>query len=135
MSMLMCLWSSFVLCSLTLCEATARSTKLRNMQSFKSVFCQKKEARLLLTTLPCLTDHEKQSKSGSLKSLPKFVSKRSRQENAYKAPKLQSVVLPALHLKLSRSLTNFQTARQDRLSLSCTHAKNGDAAVTITAKK
>ena len=39
---------------LTLCEATARSTKLRKQQSYKSVFYQKKEALLLITTLPCL---------------------------------------------------------------------------------
>ena len=40
--------------SLTLCEATARSTKFRKLQSYKSVFYQKKEALLLITTLPCL---------------------------------------------------------------------------------
>ena len=39
---------------LTLCEATARSTKLRKMQFYKSVFYQKKEALLLFTTSPCL---------------------------------------------------------------------------------
>ena len=39
---------------LTLCEATARSTKLRKKQSYKSVFYQKKEALLLITTLPYL---------------------------------------------------------------------------------
>ena len=39
---------------LTLCEATARSTKLRKMQFFKSVFYQKNEALLFITTLPCL---------------------------------------------------------------------------------
>ena len=37
-----------------LCEATARSTKLGKMQSYKSVFYQKREALLLITTLPCL---------------------------------------------------------------------------------
>ena len=40
--------------TLTLCEATARSTILRKMQSYKSVFYQKKEALLFTTTLPCL---------------------------------------------------------------------------------
>ena len=40
--------------SLTLCEATASSTKLRKMQSYKSVFYQKTEALLPTTTLPCL---------------------------------------------------------------------------------
>ena len=39
---------------LTLCEVTDKSTKLRKMQSYKSVFYQKKEALLLITTLPCL---------------------------------------------------------------------------------
>ena len=39
---------------LTLCEATARSTKLRKMQFYKSVFYQKNEALLFITTLPYL---------------------------------------------------------------------------------
>ena len=39
---------------LTLCEATARGTKLRKMQFYRSVFYQKNEALLLITTLPCL---------------------------------------------------------------------------------
>ena len=39
---------------LTLCEATARSTKLRKMHFYKSVFYQKNEALLFITTLPCL---------------------------------------------------------------------------------
>ena len=47
---------------------------------------------------------------GTLKGLPKIVSKRSHQEEYLPsiAPKPHSVFLPALHLKLSRSLTNFQ---------------------------
>ena len=49
-----CLRSVFCVLVLTLCEATARSTKLRKKQSYKSVFYQKKEALLLITTLPCL---------------------------------------------------------------------------------
>ena len=58
------------------------------MQSYKSVFYQKKEAPLLITiynlTLSesfCLTDHEKNPKNpkvrGTLKGLPKTLSKRS----------------------------------------------------------
>ena len=43
-----------LLSSLTLCETTARSTKLRKKQSYKSVFYLKNEALLLITTLPCL---------------------------------------------------------------------------------
>ena len=39
---------------LTLCEATARSTKLRKMQFNQSVFYQKNEALLFITNLPCL---------------------------------------------------------------------------------
>ena len=40
--------------ALILCEATARSTKLRKMQFYKIVFYQKNEALLFITTLPCL---------------------------------------------------------------------------------
>ena len=39
---------------ITLCEATARSTKFRKLQSYKNDFYQRKEALLLNTTLPCL---------------------------------------------------------------------------------
>ena len=46
--------SRYPFVSLTLCEATARSTKLRKMQFYKSVFYQKNEALLFITTLPCL---------------------------------------------------------------------------------
>ena len=67
---------------------------------------------LTLSESFCLTDHEKQ--------IQKFVAhwkvcqKSSQREviwmNAYIAPKPQSVLLPALHLKFSRSLTNFQAS-------------------------
>ena len=39
---------------LTLCEATVKSTKLRKLKFYKSVSYQKKDALLLVTTLPCL---------------------------------------------------------------------------------
>ena len=45
---------SLVGIGLTLCEATARSTKLRKMQFYTRVFYQKNEALLFITTLPCL---------------------------------------------------------------------------------
>ena len=50
---------------LTLCEATARSTKLRNVPSCKGVFYQKIRSIFANYSLPfsesiCLIDHEKQ---------------------------------------------------------------------------
>ena len=110
--------------SLTLCEATTRSTKLRKMQSYKRVFYQKKRStfacyNLTLSESFCLTDHEKQ--------IQKFVAhwivcqKSSQREvikkNAYIAPKSERVYLPALHLKFSRSLTNFQASQARQSSL------------------
>ena len=112
---------------LTLCEATARSTKLRKMQSYKSVFYQKKEALLLISyfaflTLSesfCLTDHEKQVQKfvSHWKVCQKSPQREVIRKNAYIAPKPQSVLLPALHLKFSRSLTNFQASQARQSSL------------------
>ena len=53
---------------------------------------------------------------GTLKSLPKIVSNFIR-KNEYIAPKPQRLLFPALHLKFSRSLKNFQAspARQSSL--------------------
>ena len=109
---------------LTLCEATARSTKLRKMQSYKSVFYQKKEALLLITTLPCLKVFVSlitKSKSKSSWHTEKFAKSRLKKEvirkSAYKAPKPQRVLLPALLLKFSRSLTNFQASPGRQSSL------------------
>ena len=73
--------------SLTLCEATASNTKLRKPQSYKSVFYQNIEA-LLLILQPYLVwkllSHWSRKTNpkvrGTLKSLPKIVSKRSHQE-------------------------------------------------------
>ena len=78
---------------LTLCEATARSTKLRKMQSYKSVFYQKKKPFCLLQ--PYLVwkflSHWSRKTSpkvrGTLKSLPKVVSKRSHQEECIQSAK------------------------------------------------
>ena len=101
---------------LTICEATARSTKLRKMQSYKSVFYQKKKRFCLLQPylIWMFLSH------WSRKTYPKFVAhwkvcqKMSQREvirkNAYIAPKPQGLLLPALHLKFSRSLTNFQAS-------------------------
>ena len=100
---------------LTLCEATDRSTKLRKKQSYKSVLSEKKEALLLITTLPCLkvfisliTKNKSKSPWHTEKFAKKRLKEKSSGRNAYKAPKPQSVLLPALHLKFSRSLINFQ---------------------------
>ena len=65
---------------------------------------------LTLSESFCLTDHEKQVQK--LVAHWKVCQKSSQREvirkNAYKAPKPQSVLLLALLLKFSRSLTNFQ---------------------------
>ena len=50
----LCTWVACGVHLLTLCEATARSTKLGKTHSYNSAFYQKKEALLLTTTLPCL---------------------------------------------------------------------------------
>ena len=88
---------------LTLCEATAKSTNLRNTISYKSVLYQKKRStfayyNLTLSKRVCLADHEKQ--------IQKFVAhwkvcQNSSQrevisENAYKAPKTAKCVAPCV---------------------------------------
>ena len=104
---------------LTLYEATARSTKCVEKFTIlpECLLSEKKRHTFLINILTlsesvCLTGHEKQ--------IPKFVAhwkvcqKSSQREiirkNAYKAPKPQRVLLRALHLKFSRSLTNFQAS-------------------------
>ena len=99
---------------LTLCQATARSTKSRKVQSYKGVFIWKRST-FAYYNLPCLEvffsliTKTNPKVCGTLKSLPKIVSKRNHQEECYKAPKPQSVLLLALHLKFSscRSLTKL----------------------------
>ena len=69
---------------LTLCEAIARSTKLRNMQFYKNVFYQRKEAVLLITTLPCLKAFVsliKRNKSKSLWHTEKFAKSRPKEQS------------------------------------------------------
>ena len=94
------------------------------MQSYKSVFYQKKctfayhnlNVSNNLSESICLTDHEKGTKSAwRSESLPKIVLTRSQQEECVQSVKPQSVLLPALHLKLCLSLTNFEgsPARQN----------------------
>ena len=90
---------------LTLCEATARSTKLRKKQSYKSVFYQKKEALLLITTLPCQV-------RGTLKSLPKVISKRSHQEQCVQSAKTTKSVASCVAsqvLQVPDKLPSFPT--------------------------
>ena len=87
---------------LTLCEATARSTKLRKMQFYKSVFYQKNEALLFITTLPCLKvfssliTKNKSKSSWHTKSLPKIVTKRSHQEECVQSAKTARCVAPCV---------------------------------------
>ena len=73
--------------TLTQCEATARSTKLRKTQSYKSVFYQEKEARLLITTLPCLKAFVSlipKNKSKSSWHTEKFAKKRLKEKSSGK---------------------------------------------------
>ena len=205
--------------ALTLCEATARSTKLRKMQFYKSVFYQKNEALLFITTLPCLKvfaslitknksksswhtekfakNRLKEKSSGRMRTkrqnrkvcsslrpissspghwrtskLPQqgrvlsdrridfqtTLSSRSQLESSAGKPFTSSwtIQTPRQELRttspqgtgMKGSATSegqkdnffcgtkvFSKGQHDRLSLSCMHAKNGDAAVTITTKK
>ena len=70
--------------SLTLCKATARSTKLRNLPSYKNFFYQRKEALLFITTLPCLkvfVSLIKKNKSKSLWHSEKFAKSRPKEKS------------------------------------------------------
>ena len=74
---------------------------------------------LTLSEFFYLTDHENKAKSSwHMKSWPKMSQKEVIRKNAYKAPKPQNVLLPAVYLKFSTSLTNFQAspARQSSTS-------------------
>ena len=92
-----CRLNKMKLTKLILCEATARSTKLRKMQFYKSVFYQKNEALLLITTLLCLKVFASPIMKtnpkvrGPLKSLPKIVSKRSHQKECVQSAKNRKV--------------------------------------------
>ena len=89
----LCVDKGFFLRLFTLCEATGRSTKLRKKQSYKSVFYQKKRSAFPLQ--PYLVwkflSHWSRKTSpkvrGTLKSLPKVVSKRSDQEECVQSAK------------------------------------------------
>ena len=210
---------SLVWIGLTLCEATARSTKLRKMQFYTRVFYQKNEALLFITTLPCLKVFASlitKNKSKSSWHTEKFAKNRpkekslgrmrTKRQNCKVCSSLRSISSSPGHWRTSKlpqqgrvlsdrridfqttlssrsqlessagkpftSSSTIQTPRQelrttspqgagmkgsatsegqkdnffcgtkvfskrqhDRLSLSCMHAKNGDAAVTITTKK
>ena len=73
------------------------------MQSYKSVFYQKErnifgDYNLTLSESFCLTDLEKQIQKvrGTLKSLPKIVSKRSQQEECVYSAKAAKCVAPCV---------------------------------------
>ena len=103
-TVVLCSYLTFVLSHslqtiyLTLCETTARSTKLRKMQSYKSVFYQKKNLFCLsqpylvwklLSHWPRKTNPKVR---GTVKSLPNIISKRSHQEEcAHTAKTAKSV--------------------------------------------
>ena len=108
----------------TLCEVTAMSTNLRKYNPTRASFIRKR------STFTCYKPYfvGKLLSHWSRKANLKFVAhwkvcqKSSQREvirkNACIAPKPQSVLLPALHLKFWRSLTNFQAspARQSSIS-------------------
>ena len=70
---------------LTLCEATATSTKLRKTQSYNSAFYQKREALLLITTLPFLKAFVSlitKNKSKSSSHTEKFAKNRLKEKSS-----------------------------------------------------
>ena len=95
------------------------------MQSCKSVFLLSEKrstfayCNLTLSESFYLTDHEKQIQKfvAHWKVCQKSSQREVIRKNAYIAPKPQSVFLPALHLKFSRSLTNFQASQARQSSL------------------
>ena len=109
---------------LTLCEATAGSTKLRKKAILPERLLSEKRSdfayyNLTLSESFCLTDHEKQVQKfvAHWKVCQKSSQREVIRKNAYKAPKPQRVLLPALLLKFSRSLTNFQASPGRQSSL------------------
>ena len=107
--------------ALTLCEATARSTKLRKTQSYKSVFYQKKEALLLITTLPCLKafvsliTKNKSKSSWHTEKFAKIVSKRSHQEECVHSAKTAKFVASCVAsqvLQVSNKFPSFPSKAQ-----------------------
>ena len=91
---------------LTLCETTARSTKLTNKPSFKNVFYQRKEALLLTTTLPCLKvfvsliKKNKSKGAWHTENLAKVVPKRSHQEECVQSAKTTRCVASFVALQV-----------------------------------
>ena len=92
------------------------STKLRKMQFYKSIFYQKNEALLFITTLPCLKEFASlitktnPKVRGTLKSLPKIVSKRSHQEECIQSAKTARCVAPCVPsqvLEITDELLSF----------------------------
>ena len=75
---------------------------MRKMQFYKSIFYQKNEALLFITTLPCLKvfasliTKTNPKVRGTLKSLPKIVSKRSHQEECVQSAKTARCVAPCV---------------------------------------
>ena len=125
---------------LTLCEATARSTKLRKKAILpERLFSEKRSAfayyNLTLSESFCLTDHEKQVQKfvAHWKVCQKSSQREVIRKNAYKAPKPQRVLLLALLLKFSRSLTNFQAFPGRQSSLRSKDGCPNHAVVWIAA--
>ena len=88
----------------------------RLLSEKRSVFAH---YNLTLSESFCLTDHEKQVQKfvAHWKVCQKSSQREVIRKNAHKAPKPQRVLLPALLLKFSRSLTNFQASPGKQSSL------------------
>ena len=125
--------------TLILCEATARSTNLRKMQSLQERLLSEKQSTFahynhtlsecfylsLQASVYLTLDHEKQIQQtnpnirGTLKSLPKVVSKRSHQEEFVQSVKTAKCVAPCVAseaLRVTDKLPNFPS----KAELECT---------------
>ena len=104
-------------------QIDVRSTKLKNIHFYKGVFIRKTKHFCLLQPYFVwkLLSHRSWKTNpkvcGTLKVYHKSSQREYIRKNAYITPKPQGVLLPALHLKFSKSLTNFQAspARQSSL--------------------
>ena len=100
----------------TLCEGTAMSTNLRKYNPTRASFIRKKEHFYLLQPYLVGKFLSRWSRKTNLKFMAhwkagqKSYQREVIRKNACIAPKPQSVLLPALHLKFWRSLTNFQAS-------------------------
>ena len=97
------------------------------MQFYKSIFYQKNEALLFITTLPCLKEFASlitktnPKVRGTLKRLPKIVSKRSHQEECIQSVKTARCVAPCVPsqvLQITDELPSFPSKSSLRLKTS-----------------